>query len=243
MYTNYTAMIQEAIEFRASVDVSVVESRYGEIIEDRIGLIARALNISASAFEGRIENSGSSRRQLSAGRRRLNTLNTSSCTDLGPVFLLTLVFETDSLSERDRVTRWVYDNADSLGDLFNATGLGDNATVCIPATVTSIDRNVENAPPPPPRTSVRETLEVSRETLIIAACIVGALAVCLCCCCCVYCFCLGAADDDDSDEEEEKEERELYLRYPRVARKRGGKRPITTTQTDVAWKPIRMGPV
>lgn len=230
VYQNYTATLEEAVEvaFRASLNVELVVSRSQVIINSRIAIIATATGLNASAFGGSLARVVSRRRELMVGwRRRLNAIDTSACNGTGEVYVLTIVHETSDPSERDMVTNYIQGNSDALGMIIDATGEGDDATVCVPVSVTSLDREVVDAPPPPPLILAQETPPaVPPSTIIIVATIVTGL-VCLCCGLWLAYFVTRRRADDDDDAEEKR-----LLKARKAA--------VKVASTDMGWKPLRM---
>ena len=233
MYDNYTATVQEAVEIAIGVDGGLVVARADDIIADRIAIIANALNINASSFSGSLSLVSSSRRQLSIGwRRRLNDVNTSDCDGGGAVYLLTLIHESDTITERDRVTEYIQANAASaLGDIGNADGAGNTATVCVAASVTNVGREVVNAPPPPPLILAQETPpEVPVGTIVI----VGTVVVGLGCLCCGLWFAYFVTRRRDDDERESEAKTLLQGTKPKRSV------PAGNVEVGVGWKPLRL---
>lgn len=227
MYSNYTATVSEAVEVavRGGLDSSTVLAREDEIVNGRINIIATALNINASAFSGSIvHDAGTRRRLLSVGwRRRLNDLNTSACDSSIFVYMMTLIHESVDASERDRVVEFVDANGGSFGPVINATGEGDDAVVCVAAAVTSIDREIVDAPPPPP---LGLALQTSDPLPISTILIVGTVVAGFACLCCGLWFAYCCATRNPKSRDEKK------------------KLLITTTPdppstTDFAWQPVR----
>ena len=165
MYNDYVAEVQEKvqIELAVAVTVSDLEVRASGAVNLRIEQIAAATGVNASKLTGIVSveeptHSPTIPAPLTAAAssrvrdRRLTVvqapLNDTSCDEAATRLLLDIVFETDDPDERDAFMAKLATL--SFGDIANATGTGENATICAPMVISEITRLVDPRPSPPP---------------------------------------------------------------------------------------------
>jgi hypothetical protein len=167
MYNDYVAEVQEkvAIELAVAVSVADLEVSASGAINLRIEQIAAATGVNASQLTGIVTveeptHSPTIPAPLTAASssrvrdRRLTVvqapLNDTSCDVAATRLLLDIVFETDDPAERDAFIAKLANL--SFGDIANATGTGENATICAPMVISEITRSVNPRPAAPPNT-------------------------------------------------------------------------------------------
>ena len=197
--------MQEALEIsiRIGLDPATVTAREASIIASRIAILASALNLNSTSFSGTIVLQTSARRKLStASHRRLDAIDTSDCLLGGPVYALTITHTTADEAERQRVTAFIESDGGMFGTISDATGEGDNAVVCVPISVTSLDRETVTAPPPPPFILAQETPpEIPIGTIAIVSTVIAGVVLCLGGLCVAYCVTRRPKQKREKDSE------------------------------------------
>ena len=211
LYDNYTAVIAEAMDVPITSTESDTEAgiltQADVIVSDRITVLIDAmaaadLNISSNSISGELVMvTSSTARRRSMRSRRLQTsggtsiagLDTSACNTSfadSAVFGVVLTITASSLAERDAILAFMITYDSSGSTTAGATGIvGETATVCAPALVTALRRDLVDAPPPPPPTPQADGLSIEA---IIALSAGGALVL-MCMAYTCYVLCKGGA--------------------------------------------------
>ena len=231
VYANYTATVEEVLELELSVDVNLpgVQERFIAVLEERIQTIADLTNVSLTTLSGGISfqeaaadagvASATPTLNLNArpvgvgaftafhasGRgRKLVTAeyNTTNCNDSLASLTLSVTMESTDPAERDAFLAALGQlTANDITGIDNATGFGDDASVCVPWVLTESGREtVDAVSPPPPLILPQETPDPIPRNLILILAVVGALVVLFTLGVCTY-FALRTRGGDNDEKE------------------------------------------